>query len=64
MEVIITSQCESCQYGLVDDADKSRIKVYCSTKDKTYCYGQCIQCDDYKKKIHIKEQEKEDGEGD
>ena len=60
MEVIITSQCENCQYGIVDDTDKSRIKVYCSAKDKTYCYGQCIQCDGYKKNIHIKEQKKED----
>lgn len=50
MGVIITSQCESCQYGSIDETNKARIKVFCSRKDRTYCYGQCIQCDNYKKK--------------
>ena len=48
--MIITSQCESWTYGSIDEINKARIKVYCSVKDKTYCYGQCIPCDYYKKK--------------
>ena len=50
MEMIITSQCESCTYGTIDDTNKARIKVYCEVKDKTYCYGQCIPCDNYNRK--------------
>jgi len=53
MGMIITSQCESCQYGAIDKTDRARIKVYCSMKGKTYCYGQRIQCDSYKKKTGI-----------
>lgn len=51
MGVIITSQCEKCRHGTIDETNKARIKVHCSARDKTYCYGQCIQCDDYIKKI-------------
>lgn len=47
MEMIITSQCESCEFGFIDEINKARIKVYCSVKDKTYCYGQCIPCSYY-----------------
>lgn len=47
---ILTSECESCLYGTVDDADKARVKVYCSYKDKTYYYGQCINCNNKRKK--------------
>ncbi|MFG6378180.1 MAG: hypothetical protein K1W19_07680 [Lachnospiraceae bacterium] len=50
MGMIITSQCESCQHGSIDATNKARIKVFCFKKDRTYYYGQCIQCDDYKKK--------------
>lgn len=39
MEMIITSQCETCTHGAIDDINKARIKVYCEVKDKTYCYG-------------------------
>ena len=49
-EVIITSQCEKCIYGTLDETNKARIKVHCAARDKTYCYGQCIPCDDYKKR--------------
>ena len=52
MEVIITSQCEKCQYGIVDDTDKPRIKVYCSAKDKTYVYTFYRQGKKYRQK-HI-----------
>lgn len=50
MEMIITSQCETCTHGTLDETNKARIKVYCEVKDKTYCYGQCIPCDHYNRK--------------
>ena len=49
-DVILTSQCEYCRYGTVDDSDKARVKVYCSYKDKTYYFGQCVPCDNYTKR--------------
>lgn len=48
--MIITSECEFCLYGTVDDTDKAKVKVYCSYKDKTYYYGQCIPCDNKTKR--------------
>lgn len=48
-EVILTSQCEQCRYGNVDDSDKAKVKVYCNYKDKTYYYGQCVSCDNFTK---------------
>ena len=49
-DVILTSQCEYCRYGTIDDSDKARVKVYCSYKDREYFYGACIPCDNYTKK--------------
>lgn len=49
-EVIITSQCETCQSGTINDKDKAIVKVYCSYKDREYYFGQCIQCDNYNRK--------------
>lgn len=48
-DVILTSQCETCRYGSVDDSNKARIKVYCSYKEKSYWFGACIPCDNYTK---------------
>lgn len=48
--IIITSQCESCKYGTIDDSNKARIKVICNYKNKTYYYGACIPCDYYEKR--------------
>jgi hypothetical protein len=45
MQMIITSECENCIYSSIDDEDKSKVKIYCSIKDKTYYYGQCIPCE-------------------
>ena len=47
---IMGKYCEDCKYYTEDDTDKSRIKVYCGARNKTYCYGQCIPCDDKVKK--------------
>ena len=49
-KVINTSQCEKCESGSVDDTDKARVKVFCSSTGKTYYYGQCVHCDSYKKR--------------
>lgn len=45
MNMILTSECEECDYGILDDHDKARIKVICESKGKEYYYGQCIPCD-------------------
>lgn len=45
MNMIITSECEQCQYGIINDTDKARIKVICTFKDKEYYFGQYIPCD-------------------
>ena len=43
--MIITSECEQCIHSTINEADKSKVKVYCNLKDKTYYWGQCIPCD-------------------
>ena len=49
-DVILTSQCEFCRYGSVDDSNKARVKVFCSYKEKEYFFGQCVPCDNYSKR--------------
>lgn len=44
MQMIITSECEKCIHSILDETDKSKIRVYCSIKDKSYYFGQCITC--------------------
>ena len=50
MSMILTSECEECIYGVIDESDKARIKVKCTYKDKEYYYGQCIPCNNKSKK--------------
>ena len=50
MKMIITSECEHCKYGVIDDSNKAKIVVYCNYKEKEYLYGQCIPCDYYEVK--------------
>lgn len=45
MKMITTSECAECAYGTIDDSDKARVKVKCSDKNKEYCYGQRIPCE-------------------
>lgn len=52
--VIITSECEFCKYGTVDDTNKARVMVHCDYKGKTFYYGQCVPCEDFEK---LKEKE-------
>lgn len=49
MNMIITSECEDCIYGIISESNKAQIKVKCTQKDKEYYYGQCIPCDDKQK---------------
>lgn len=50
-DMIITSLCEKCRFGSVDDSDKARVKVYCNYKEREYWFGACIPCDNYTKAI-------------
>lgn len=43
--MIITSECEQCRHGIINDENRARIKVICTFKNKEYYYGQCIPCD-------------------
>ena len=52
--VIITSECEFCRYGTVDDSNKARVMVHCDYRDKIYYFGQCVPCEDFEK---LKEKE-------
>lgn len=51
MSMIITSECEDCFYGSTFTDEKGRLRVLCSARDKTYWFGQCIPCEDKKKRI-------------
>lgn len=50
MNMILTSECEKCDYGIINDSNKARIKVRCTQKDKEYYYGQCIPCENKRKR--------------
>lgn len=54
MGMILTSECEGCDFGIIDDRDKSRVKVICALKGKEYFYGQCIPCDNKTKRRRTK----------
>lgn len=47
--IIAGEKCETCQSGIIEEESKSRILVHCTSKEKTYLWGQCIPCDEYKK---------------
>ena len=49
-DMILTSECEQCIHSVINEENKARVKVYCSVKDKTYFWGQCIPCEDKKRK--------------
>lgn len=44
MNMILTSECEQCNNSVINNEDKAKVTVYCSAKDKTYYWGQCIPC--------------------
>lgn len=53
MKMIITSECEGCRYGSVDERNPRKVLVYCKKRKRGYFYGQCIACDDFKKRKEI-----------
>lgn len=59
-DIICTSECVHCVYCNLHDADKSRVKVFCKLKDKTYYYGQKVVCENYTKKNDEEIKEYED----
>lgn len=48
--MILTSECEKCIYGEIDETNKARIKVHCKYRNREYYYGQCIPCEDKEKR--------------
>lgn len=49
--IICGKDCEDCAYcTAIDDDNPGRVKVYCSHTDKWRWWGQCIPCDDKKRK--------------
>ena len=50
MNMILTSECEECDYGIINESNKAKIKVFCEDKNKEYYYGQCIPCENKTKK--------------
>lgn len=53
MNMIITSECEECMYGSIDETNKAKIIVHCSCKEKDYIFGQCIPCENFMKRDGI-----------
>lgn len=47
--LILTSKCEKCSYSIINDNDKSKIKIFCKYKKKNYYFGQYIPCENFKK---------------
>ena len=50
LTTINTTKCVQCNYGTLDESDKSKIKIKCSANDREYNYGQRISCEHYTKK--------------
>lgn len=42
---VLTSDCENCKYGNIDEENKARVRVHCDIKNKNYYFGQYIPCD-------------------
>lgn len=52
METILTSdECMKCEYGTLDATNKAKPYIKCSLHDKTYHYGLCMCCDDFRKRV-------------
>lgn len=42
---ILSTECENCVYGKIDETNKAKIKIHCDIKNKDYYFGQYIPCD-------------------
>lgn len=51
MNMILTDECVDCEYCTVQEKSKADIFIVCSAKEKTYRYGQCIPCEQKRKKV-------------
>lgn len=47
--IICGKDCEDCMYGVFDESNKARVRIYCQPREKWYYYGQCIPCDQKQK---------------
>lgn len=43
--MILTTECEKCRYGILDESNKAKITVHCKRKNRNYIYGQMVPCD-------------------
>lgn len=48
--MICTSECVKCTHCELNDSNKANIRIHCKLKEKEYCYGQKIPCENYTKK--------------
>lgn len=60
MATILSTKCEHCAYGSINELNKARIKIKCSMKNKEYYYGQYIPCDYFEPtEIEVESEEQE-----
>ena len=52
--IICGKDCDDCIHQLTSDEDKREFKVFCAAREKTYRYGQAINCDD---RVTVKNEE-------
>jgi len=48
MNIIVTSQCEKYIYSPINEENRPKITVYCGCKEKSYYWGRCVTCNNYK----------------
>jgi len=59
MSTILSTECEKCAYGTVNEISKAKIKIHCSIKNKEYYYGQYIPCEYFENTVIESEIEEE-----
>lgn len=47
---INTRICKSCKHAIYNDSDRSKVTIYCNTKQRNLIYGQRILCNNFKKR--------------
>ena len=51
--MICTSECVKCTHCELNDSNKANIRIHCKLKEKEYCYGQKIPCENYTKRNDV-----------
>lgn len=59
MSTILSTNCEKCAYGIVNEISKAKIKIHCSIKNKEHYYGQYIPCEYFESTVVEVEPEEE-----